>query len=168
MEYLQVFDEEKNVLNEKVSRGEKYNLPDGKYFKIVLIFIENNKGEFLLQKTSKSRHSCIATTGGHVTYGDNAVETVIKECKEELGIDISPNEFSYVDTILFKNCFLETFYTKMEIDPNELTLQTEEVESVKWYTQDEISKFIENGDFREGNIKPYQKVLEYLTNRDDE
>ena len=162
MEYLQVFDEKKNVLNEKVSRDEKYNLPDGKNFMIVLIFIENNKGEFLLQKTSKSRHSCIATTGGHVTYGDNAIETVIKECKEELGVDISSNEFSYVDTILFKNCFLETFYTKMEIDPNKLTLQIEEVESVKWYTQDEISAFIENGEFREGNIKPYQKVLEYI------
>ncbi len=108
MEYLQVFDEKKKVLNEKVSRDEKYNLPDGKHFMIVLIFIENNKGEFLLQKTSKSRHSCIATTGGHVTYGDNAIETVIKECKEELGIDISSNEFSYVDTVLFKNCFLET------------------------------------------------------------
>lgn len=162
MEYLQVFDEKKKVLNEKVSRDEKYNLPDGKHFMIVLIFIENNKGEFLLQKTSKSRHSCIATTGGHVTYGDNAIETVIKECKEELDIDILSNEFSYVDTVLFKNCFLETFYTKMEIDPNKLTLQTEEVENVKWYTQDEIATFIENGEFREGNIKPYQKVLEYI------
>ena len=162
MEYLQVFDEKKNALNEKVSRDEKYNLPDGKYFMIVLIFIENNKGEFLLQKTSKSRHSCIATTGGHVTYGDNAVETVIKECKEELGIDISSNEFSFVDTILYKNCFLETFYTKMEIDSNKLTLQTEEVESVKWYTKEDIANFIDSNEFREGNIKPYQKVLEYL------
>ncbi len=122
MEYLQVFDEKKNKLEEKVSRDEKYNLPSDRRFMIVLIFIENSKGEFLLQKTSKSRHSCIATTGGHVTYGDNAIETVIKECKEELGVDISSNEFSYVDTILFKNCFLETFYTKMEIDPSKLTL----------------------------------------------
>ena len=50
----------------------------------------------------------------------------------------------------------------MELDPSKLILQIEEVESVKWYTQDEISAFIENGEFREGNIKPYQKVLEYI------
>ena len=162
MEYLQVFDEKKNKLEEKVSRDEKYNLPSDRRFMIVLIFIENSKGEFLLQKTSKSRHSCIATTGGHVTYGDSALETVVKECKEELGIDVSANEITYIDTVLFKNCFLETFYTKMELDPSNLTLQTEEVESVKWYTKDEISELIKSNEFREGNIKPYEKVLEYL------
>ena len=162
MEYLQVFDKNKNKLEEKVSRDEKYNLPSDRRFMIVLIFIENSKGEFLLQKTSKSRHSCIATTGGHVTYGDSALETVVKECKEELGIDISIDNVKYVDTVLFKNCFLETFYTKMELDPSKLILQTEEVESVKWYTKDEISRFIKSNEFREGNIKPYEKVLEYL------
>ena len=153
MEYLQVFDEKKKALKDKVSRDEKYNLPDGKHFMIVLIFIENENGKFLLQKTSKARNSCIATTGGHVTYGDSALETVVKECKEELGIDLSEDEISYVDTVLFKNAFIETFYTKME---------DEEVESVRWYTQDEISIFIENNQLREGNIKPYQKVLEYI------
>ena len=162
MEHLQVFDEKKNVLEEKVRRDEKYNLPKDKYFMIVLIFIENSKGDFLLQKTSKSRHSCIATTGGHVTYGDNARKTVVKECKEELGIDISVNSFNYVDTILFKNCFIEIFYTKMELDINKLILQKEEVESVGWYTKDEISKFIANNEFRESNIKPYEKVLTYI------
>ena len=162
MEYLQVFDKNKNKLEEKVSRDEKYNLPDEKRFMIVLIFIENSKGEFLLQKTSKSRHSCIATTGGHVTYGDSALRTVVKECKEELGIDVSSNDITYIDTVLFKNCFLETFYTKMELDPSKLILQTEEVESVKWYTKEEISEFIKNNEFREGNIKPYEKVLEYI------
>ena len=162
MEYLQVFDEKKNKLEEKISRGEKYDLPSDRRFMIILIFIENAKGEFLLQKTSKSRNSCIATTGGHVTYGDTALETVIKECKEELGINISLDDIIYVDTVLHKNYFLETFYTKMELDLNNLILQTEEVESVKWYTKDEISNFIKKGELREGNIKPYKKVLEYL------
>ena len=163
MEYLQVFDEKKNPLMEKVSRDEKYNLPKGKQFMIVLIFIENEKGEFLLQRTSKSRHSCIATTGGHVTYGDTAIETVIKECKEELGITISEKDFKYIDTILYKNCFLETFYTKMELDPSKLTLQEEEVESIAWYTKEEIANFIATNEFREGNIKPYEKVLETIS-----
>ncbi len=142
MEFLQVFDEKKNRLEEKVRRDKKYDLPEDRRFMIVLIFIENSNGEFLLQKTSKSRHSCIATTGGHVSYGDTALETVVKECKEELGINISTNDIIYVDSILFKNCFLETFYTKMELDPNNLILQTEEVESVKWYTKNEISELI--------------------------
>ncbi len=161
MEYVQVFDENKNALKEKVSRDEKYDLPVGKYFMVALIFIENAKGEFLMQKTSKSRHSCIATTGGNVIYKHTAIETVVKECKEELGIDILVKDINYVDTVLYKNCFLETFYAKMELDPNKLLLQTEEVESVRWYTKEEISRFIETNEFREGNIHPYKKLLEY-------
>ena len=162
MEFLQVFDEKKNKLQEKISRDKKYDLPRDRRFMIVLIFIENSKGEFLLQKTSQSKHSCIATTGGHVTFGDTALETVIKESKEELGIDISKDDIVYIDTILYKNYFLETFYTKMELEPNNLILQTEEVESVKWYTTDEISEFIHSNEFRESNIKPYERVLKYL------
>ena len=163
MEYLQVFDDKKNILDEKISRDEKYDLPDGKYFMIVLLFIENDDGSFLLQKTSPARHSCIATTGGHVTFGDSALKTVIKECKEELGIDISQDDVSYVDTLKYKEyCYLETYYTKKNIDINSLTLQEEEVESVNWYTKDEINNFINNNEFREGNIAPYRKVLERI------
>ena len=165
MEYLQVFDKDKNKLEEKVGRNEKYNLPEGKYFMIVLIFIENEEGKFLLQKTSASRHSCIATTGGHVTFGDDEFKTVVKECKEELGIDISLDEITHICTSIFKNCFLEVFYTKKELNINELILQEEEVESVNWYTTEEIKEFIKNNEFREGNIEPYNKVLEYLNRK---
>ena len=162
MEFLQVFDANKNQIDEKVNRDEKYNLLDGKYFMIVLIFIENNDGKFLLQKTSKSRHSCVATTGGHVTYGDSSLKTVIKECKEELGITVSEKEINYVDTIVYKNCFLDTYYAKKDIEIDKLTLQTEEVESVNWYTKDEINNLIKRGEFREGNIEPYNRVLKYI------
>ena len=162
MEYLQVFDINKNKLNEKIGRNNKFDLPKGKYFMIILLFIENDNGDFLLQKTSKSRNSCIATTGGHVTYGDSGLETVVKEAKEELGIDILPNDVDYVDTFIFRNAFLETYYAKMNIDIKLLKLQTEEVESVDWYSKDDIEKLIKNGELREGNIKPYKKVIDYI------
>lgn len=161
MEYLQVFDKDKNILNEKIERDNKYNLPENKFFMIVLIFIENNEGKFLLQKTSKERHSCIATTGGHVSFGDDGIKTVIKEVKEELGIDILPVDINYVDTVIYKNCHLETYYTKKDIDINSITLQESEVESVDWYSIDEINYFISSKNFREGNIKPFERVLEY-------
>ena len=162
MEYLQVFDDNKKALNEKVSRANKFDLPDGKYFMVVLIFIENSKGEFLLQKTSKSRNSIIATTGGHVTYGDNAIETVIKECQEELGLSINSNDFSYVCTEKYNDGYLETFYMKKDLDINSLVLQKEEVEYVRWFTKEEIDNLILNNEFREGNIEPYKKVIDYI------
>ena len=104
MEYLQVFDYHRNTLNEKVARNKKDNLPKDKYYMVVLIFIENDEGKYLLQKTSKIKHSCIATTGGHVSYRETPLNTILKECQEELGINIIPSNIKYIGTIIEDNC----------------------------------------------------------------
>ena len=160
MEYLQVFDEFKNKLDEKINRELKKILTGNKYFMIVLLFIENDN-KFLLQKTSVKRNSEIATTGGHVTYGDDGYITVFKEVKEELGIDLDKELLKLVDTITFNNCYVELYYTNQKVDINEIKIQEEEVLSVNWYSIDEINNLILDDKFRKGNIKPFNKVLEY-------
>ena len=144
----------------KIDRNLKKTLTGNKYFMIVLLFIENDN-KFLLQKTSKSRHSEIATTGGHVTYGDNGYMTVIKEAKEELGIKIDEKLLKYVDTIIWGNCYIEIYYTKQIIDIKDINIDEEEVESVDYYSIDEINSLIKDDIFRKGNIEPFKKVLEY-------
>lgn len=160
MEYLQLFDENKNIINEKIDRNLKKTLTGNKYFMIVLLFIEN-ENKFLLQKTSKSRHSEIATTGGHVTYGDNGYITVIKEAKEELGIEIDKKLLKYIDTIIWGNCYIEIYYTKQIIDIKDINIDEEEVESVDYYSIDEINSLIKDDIFRKGNIEPFKKIIEY-------
>lgn len=165
MEYLQIFNQKREMIDEKISRDDKLNLPEGKYFMIVLIFIENSEGKFLLQKTSKERNSCIATTGGHVTYGDDGLKTVVKEVKEELGLEISASEVEFVDAIKYDKAFSEIYYLNKDININSIIVQPEEVDEVNWYSVDEIKKLIEAGEFRKGNIVPFEKVLEYKENK---
>jgi len=161
MEYLQLFDENKNMLNEKIERNLKLTLSGNKYFMIILLFIENDKGEFLFQKTVEEKDGKIATTGGHVTFGDDGLKTTIKEAKEELGITFKPEDLTYIDTVVFKQCYLEIYYTNKQFSDEDIVLQEEEVESVDWYTVDEINKLIEHDKVRPGNIPAFQKVLEY-------
>ena len=160
MEYLQVFDEFKNKLDEKIDRELKKTLTGNKYFMIVLLFIENDN-KFLLQKTSINRNSEIATTGGHVTYGDDGYITVFKEAKEELNIELEANLLKLIDIIICGNCYIEIYYTNQKIDINEIKIQEEEVLSVNWYSIDEINELINDNKFRKGNIKPFEKILEY-------
>mgnify|MGYP003309599416 CR=1 FL=1 len=54
-------------------------------------------------------------------------------------------------------------YLKKDIDISELTLQEDEVEYVKWLSVDEINILIDNNEFREGNIKSFN----YLINNKD-
>lgn len=159
MEYLQLFDENKKMLNEKIDRELKKTLTGNKYFMIILLFIENDN-KFLFQLTSKQKNSEIATTGGHVEFGHNGLQTTIKEAEEELGLVLEPNELNYIDTIKYNNCFIEIYHTNKTVDINKLKLQIEEVESVKWYTVDEINELIKENKLRKSNIEPFRKVLE--------
>ena len=75
MEYLNLYDKYGNLTKEKGIRGVKSD----KLVGIVIIFIENSNGEFLIQKTSSSRNSIFATTGGHVSFGSSFEDAVINE-----------------------------------------------------------------------------------------
>ena len=161
MEYLQLFDDDKNMLPEKIARSEEKNVPTGRYFMIVLIFIENDRHEFLIQKTSSERKCEFATTGGHVTYGDNGLITAIKEVEEELGVKIEEKEIKFVDSIKYPIAYCEIYYVHKNININDVTLQEEEVESVDWYSVDEINELILNKQFRKGNIDAFEKVLNF-------
>lgn len=159
MELLQVFDENKNMLNESIERDKKKELPEGKYFMIILLFIENNN-KFLIQKTSESRESEYATTGGHVSFKDNALKTVIKEAQEELGLTLNENEIKEIETLKGKYGYVSIFYCNKNIDINKLKIQEEEVDSLYWMSIDEINELIKENKFRKSNIIPFQKVLE--------
>lgn len=127
MEYLNLYDKEGNLLNKKGIRGEK----TGDLVGIVIIFIENSKGEFLIQKTSSSRKSTFATTGGHVSYGSTFEESIVNEVKEELGIDITNQEFVETNTYVRDYYIQKVYYLKKDIDINDITIQEDEVEYVK-------------------------------------
>lgn len=159
MELLQLFDENKNMLNESIERDKKKELPEGKYFMIILLFIENNN-KFLIQKTSVNRKSEYATTGGHVTYGDDAIKTVIKEAYEELGLVLQEKEIKEIDIVTHKLAHVGIYYCNKKIDINKLTIQEEEVDSLYWMSIDEINELIKEDKFRKSNIIPFQKVLE--------
>ena len=83
MEYLSVFIERREKLNKKIARGEK--LLDGEHILISIIFIENNEGKFLMQKTSKEKGSKYSSTGGHVLENENSKDAIIREVKEKSG-----------------------------------------------------------------------------------
>ena len=162
MEYLQLFDEDKNVLKETVTRDNKKSIKKGNYFMIILLFLENDKHEFLIQKTYKERDSVYATTGGHVSYGDDNITTVIKEAKEELGITLSKEDIVFIDSEKHDVAYCDVFYAHKNIPIEDFKIQEDEVDAVYWMSQDEINSLIKEGKFRKGNINQYQKVLKYI------
>ncbi|MBQ9071921.1 MAG: NUDIX domain-containing protein [Bacilli bacterium] len=165
MEYLDLYDENKKLTGKKILRNKKgYNLEKGTYINIVVVYIENNEGKFLIQKTSKEKGSIWATTGGHVKSGQTCDESIIEEIKEELGIYININELKHIMIDKREFAFQDVYYLKKDINVNDLTLQNEEVEFVKWLSVEEINKLIDNDEFRIGNIKSFKYLLDNKEN----
>ena len=163
MEYLDLYDVNKNLIGEKIFRGKgKPQVPANNYINIVIIFMQNSEGKFLFQITSKEKGNEIATTGGHVKSGQNSYEAILAEVDEELGLDISKEDVKMIDSYIFGVAFMDVYYLNKDINISDLKLQGDEVESVEWFTIEQIKKLIDEGKIRKGNIKAFDSVLSYI------
>ncbi|MBQ2407943.1 MAG: NUDIX domain-containing protein, partial [Bacilli bacterium] len=146
MEYRDLYDLNRNLTGEKILKGEE--IPNNRAILMVVIFIENSKGQFLMQKRSKEKGGLWATTGGHPKTGESSLEGIITECNEELGIKIN-------NPILFKKAsgkqsFCDLYYLKEDINIDDIIIQKEEVDEVKWLSEDEIKELYNKGLFNKG------------------
>ena len=163
MEYLDLYDKNGNTTGDVILRThDKANVPEGKYIKLVLVFIKNSDNKFLIQLTSKEKGSVYATTGGHVKAGQSSIEAIHAEVSEELGLDISHEDIKLIGSMYKGFALIDVYYLEKDIDLDSITLQVEEVDSVNWYSIDEIRHFIEEGTFRKGNIDGLEMVLDHL------
>ena len=95
-----------------------------------------------------------------VSSGYTSDETVVKETEEELGLVVDFNELKHIETIKREHAFQDTYYLEKNINIEDLKIQEEEVEFVKWLSIGEIKELINKGEFREGNILAFQNLLE--------
>ena len=165
-EYLDIYNDNKEKTGKKVFRekGKKFKLEDNENIMIVQIFIENSKGEYLLQMTSPEKGSEWATTGGHVKSGQTSMDAILAEMNEELGLEIKPDEVEFIKTYRMKNCFKEVFYMKKDIDLGKLIYQEDEVDYCKYLTIDEIIELINNDNMRKSNVEPFLDIVKEKLN----
>ena len=97
MELLDVYNDNGEVTGKVVKRGSGDEaFEPHEHIAVAIIFIENSKGEFLIQKTSDSKGGLYSSTGGHIDSKERSCDTVIREVKEEIGVDISHDDIVYL------------------------------------------------------------------------
>ncbi len=128
----------------------------GLWHKAVCVFIINSKGQVLLQKRSESKKTWPnmwdVTAGGNVLAGEFGFQAIMRECKEELGIELSKNDITFIGSAIstnkkgdiINNYFNEYYIANKEIDTTKLQLQKEEVSEVKWMDRVEIIEKIKD------------------------
>ena len=133
----------------------------GEHIAVAIIYIENSKGEFLIQKTSKEKGGIYSSTGGHVDHNEEPIDSIVREVKEELGLEISKNDIADLGYLVVDFPVRFVFYMKKDIDIESLTIKKDEVESVSFITIQELRKIINKGLMHKGHLKVLDRVLDY-------
>ena len=167
MELLDVYNSKGEITGKVIERGSKDLGPD-EHIAVSIIYIENSEGKFLIQKTSESKGGNYSSTGGHINHNENPKDAVIRETKEELGLDISNDNIIDLGHICVDIPVRFIYYLKRDIDINDLVLDKEEVESVHYFSIDKLNEIIREGKMSKGHIIVLEKVLEYKNNNRDE
>ncbi len=153
-EYFDVLNKYGEFTGEIATREECHE--KGLWHRAIYGFIFNKNGDVLLQKRSKNKKLWPdlwdITAGGHVLAGEFGSQALIREIKEELGIEVAENEVKYLvgstsinikDNII-NNHYNECYIIAKEIDISNIKLQEDEVSEIKWFSKQEILDRINN------------------------
>lgn len=162
MEILDIVDEHGNPTGMTAER-EKMHLEGIRHRTAHVWLLRRHAGQvqILLQKRSLGKGSfpgCFdISSAGHIPAGCGYIESAIRELKEELGIDVKPDEFVFCGdrTVVWDDCFRgkpfhdrqhsRVFLIWKDMDEDAFVLQEEEVDSVRWMELEEcISAVNEN------------------------
>ena len=167
MELLDIYDNEGNTTGRTIVRGDKSaELSDNEHIAVAVIFIENDNGEFLIQKTSKEKGGLFSSTGGHVNSGEKPLETIKREVKEELDVDIENKDIVDYGYLLYDMPLRFLYYIRKNIDINKVKVQKEEVDYVKYMSVEEINKLIEDNKVLKSHGIMFIELLKRRKNND--
>ena len=162
MEKRNLYDKSKKQTQETILATEE--TPENRYILVVLALIENSQKEILVQKRSKQKGGKYGLTAGHPKIGENSLQGIISEIKEELGIDVKPQELKLVHSERNDSdrCFYDLYYLPKDYQTSEMNLQAEEVESVMWCSQEEINDLCSKGEFKTSHIEAFETIMKKI------
>lgn len=118
---------------------------------VVHVCIFNAKGDLLIQKRQpwKKRWPDLwdVSAAGRALAGENSAEAAERETYEELGLKIDLSEERPYFTIYFQSGFDVFYLIQREVCVDQLTLQKEEVQAIKWASKAEVLQLVRNREF---------------------
>jgi isopentenyl-diphosphate delta-isomerase type 1 len=147
-------DENDNEIG-KVKRGDAHSNPSIIH-RTMHVVLFNSKGEILLQLRSltKDKYPGYWTEAatGHVRYGSDYLSTAVTEIREELGLDVKPEDLTEMAKLLEKNEYESEFVTVFKLQLRGETIQfnlnPEEVSEVKFFSVKEIRRMLKNPEIK--------------------
>ena len=157
-----LYDENSILTGKTYFKGDK--VPEGFYPMVVMIALQNSKGEFLMQKRVPRKGGDWGVTGGHPKAGETPLQGIVAEVLEELGLDISEEKLVvYDEGCDGKDCY-KMYYLKLDIDTENLKIQEDELSEVKWFSMEKLNEMVQTKELNPDQISCFVKCVKFLEN----
>ena len=151
-----MYDSELRPTGLTIERGKR--VPPGMMIPIVVVYVYNDQGQYLIQKVAPTKGNYYSTTAGHVQSGERDFAlAMLREMKEEIGLSATKSELQLVKIRRFNYKFVFLYILKSNVPAEMLRLQKEEVSSVTWMSREDIELLCKMGLF---NRNHYQLLLD--------
>lgn len=156
MEYWELVDTNGSKTGTVVLRTDRIVLPKNECVPSVVVWIRNSNGEFLISKrdaTKPNSPNMWEATGGSVISGETFLDAAIRETEEELGIKLSPNNYSVYKSYTFPrsnglgDCYIRTFVFDFDVCIEQIRLRPSETIDAMWASKEKIKEMILKNEF---------------------
>ena len=145
MERNDIYDKDRKLTGRTHRRGTPWR--KGEYGLVVCVWVYNGKGEVLLTRRApeKSFAGTWENSGGAAQVGENSLQAITRELREETGIVAVPEELKLLCSSQDKNAFYDFYCLKRDIPIEEIVLQPGETDGAQWADREKIHQMIRKG-----------------------
>ena len=150
MELLDIVDEKGNFTGRVMEREQVHDL-NLLHWEVAAFIINNNKEILLQKRASKKRFNPNkwGLCAGHVGSGESLEATILREIKEEIGLELTAQELNVLEKMEIRkreeNSHIKRYYYVV-CNENNFIIQKEELSEVKWFKIDTVIDMINNND----------------------
>lgn len=168
-ELWDIYDRNKRKTGRKAER-DVYELKEGEYHIVVQAIILNLKNQILISKRAAYKKFGLMweCNGGSIIEGENSLGGMLREIKEELGLEFSEKEAIYLKEVRRDKvppAFKDLWLFKKDIDIKDITFPDGEAIDAKWVTIEEFTKMYNDKEIVptvDFGVEEYKKALEIL------
>lgn len=130
---------------------------------VVHIHILNSKKQLLLQKRKKNKDiqpgKWDTSIGGHIKAGETLENAIVREAKEETGIDINLDKIIPLKIYIYESEIeKEHVHSFIYFYNDKIIFQKSEIEKVNFFSFNSILKLIENNKTTPNFIKEFELI----------
>ncbi|MCF8273281.1 MAG: NUDIX domain-containing protein [Flavobacteriaceae bacterium] len=178
-EYIDIVTKEGKLTGKKTLKSKIHAM--GYYHNTAHVWLYTKDKEILLAQRDANKSICPllwdVSVAGHVDAGELIIQAAIREVKEEIGLDLAPDELHKIGVFecfqsypngIKDNEFHHTYIAELQVPISKLIPQIGEVESLKLVSFELFEQLLkhigENNHFIPCNKAYYELVLNHIKN----